>query len=186
MRCSSSSESRTLAPAVRLAKPLYKVAASLQNPWDVSFESDHGAPAGVRLNVLSSWTQSPEPGIEYFSGTATYTTTFTVSRRLMTKGSRVRLNLGDVKDLAQVSLNGKPLGILWKKPFITDITGALKAGSNRLEIKVTNVWPNRMIGDKQPGMKQIAYSTFDPFKVDSPLLPSGLLGPVTLEAADVR
>ena len=88
----------------------------------------------------------------------------------------MRLNLGDVQDLAEVSLNGHPLGVLWKKPFVVDVTDALKAGVNRLEVKVTNVWPNRMIGDKQPGMPRIAYSTFDPFKADSPLLPPAFSG----------
>jgi hypothetical protein len=76
--------------------------------------------------------------------------------------------------------------VLWKKPFVVDVTGALHAGTNRLEVKVTNVWPNRMIGDKQPGAQRIAYATFDPFKADSPLLPSGLLGPVTLETVSER
>jgi hypothetical protein len=96
------------------------------------------------------------------------------------------MNLGDVKDVATVSVNGHELGILWKKPFIVDVSNALRAGANRLEVRVTNVWPNRMVGDKQPGMARIAYSTFDPFKPDSPLLPSGLLGPVTLETLDGR
>jgi len=98
----------------------------------------------------------------------------------MEKGARVQLNLGDVKDLAEVTLNGRQLGILWKHPFVADVTGALHRGKNQLEVKVTNVWPNRIIGDKQPGAQRIAYSTFDPYKADSPLLPSGLLGPVTL------
>jgi hypothetical protein len=72
---------------------------------------------------------------------------------------------------------------VWKKPFIVDVTKALRPGENHLEIRVTNLWPNRMIGDKQPGAKQIAFATYDPYKVDSPLLPSGLLGPVTIVRA---
>ena len=169
-----------------VAKPVQREVANLKDSWDVAFQAGRGAPASAKLNVLSSWTQSPEPGIKYFSGTATYTTTFNASRSWMTKGARVRINLGEVMSLADVSINGRPLGTLWKKPFVLDVTDALKTGSNRLEIKVTNVWPNRMIGDKQPGASQIAYSTFDPFKVDSPLLPSGLLGPVTLETLNGR
>jgi hypothetical protein len=109
-----------------------------------------------------------------------------VDRGWLKKGSRVRMDLGDVKDIAEISINGRALGILWKKPFVVDVTDALKAGANRLEVKVTNVWPNRMIGDKQPGAQRIAYSTFDPYKADSPLLPAGLLGPVRVETLDVH
>ena len=93
----------------------------------------------------------------------------------------MRLNLGEVENIAEVTINGSSVGVLWKKPFVVDVTSALRPGKNRLEVKVTNVWPNRMIGDKQPGAQRIAYSTFDPFKADSPLLPSGLIGPVTVE-----
>ena len=78
------------------------------------------------------------------------------------------------------ALNGQRLGVLWKHPFVVDVTSAVHPGKNELQIKVTNVWPNRLIGDKQPGARRIAYATFDPYKADSPLLPSGLLGPVTL------
>ena len=90
------------------------------------------------------------------------------------------MDLGDVKDLAEVSLNGRQLGVLWKHPFVVDVTDAIQVGENQLEVKVTNLWPNRIIGDKQPGAQRIAYATFDPYKADSPLLPSGLLGPVTV------
>jgi len=129
---------------------------------------------------LSSWTSNTDAGIKYFSGTATYVTQFTVQRDWLSKGSRVQLDLGDVKNLAEVRVNGRALGVLWKTPFEVDITDALQSGRNRLEVKVTNLWPNRMIGDKQPGAHQIAYATFDPYKADSSLLPSGLIGPVTL------
>ena len=176
----------TSAPSRVIADPASEVVATVKGPWDVSFLPDRGAPAQARFDALSSWTTHAEPGIKYFSGTATYTTTLTANRAWLTQGSRVRLNLGDVQNLAEVSVNGRSLGVLWKKPFVVDVTDALRAGQNRLEVKVTNVWPNRMIGDKQPGAKQIAYSTFDQFKADSPLLPSGLLGPVTLEKMSAR
>jgi hypothetical protein len=127
---------------------------------------------------LSSWTTNSEPGIRYFSGTAAYTTSFNAPRDWLAKNTRIKLDLGDVKNIAEVSINGKAVGVAWKAPFIVDVTDAIKSGSNRLEIKVANLWPNRMIGDKQPGAQQIAHATFDPFKADSPLLPSGLLGPV--------
>jgi Glycosyl hydrolases family 2, sugar binding domain len=163
-----------------LPEPISKVVATLQGPWDLSFPEGRGAPPRVRFDTLSSWTSHAEPGIKYFSGTATYVTTFSVNRSWLRKRSRVRLDLGSVKNLAEVSVNGKSLGVLWKTPFAIDITDSLRAGDNRLEVKITNLWPNRMIGDKQPGAQRIAYATFDPFKADSPLLPSGLLGPVTL------
>jgi len=163
-----------------IAERVPEVVASVQGPWDVSFPPNHGAPAQARFESLSSWTTSADSGVKYFSGTATYITNFTANRQWLAKGSRLRLNLGDVKNLAEVSVNGRSLGVLWKAPFVIDISDALHAGKNRLEVKVTNVWPNRIIGDKQPGAQRIAFSTFDPYKADSPLLPSGLLGPVTL------
>jgi hypothetical protein len=75
-------------------------------------------------------------------------------------------------------VNGKPVDAVWRQPFRVNLTGALKAGSNTLEIKVTNVWVNRLIGDQQPGATRIAFSANQPYRADSPLLPSGLLGPV--------
>jgi hypothetical protein len=154
--------------------------ADVRGPWNVSFQENRGAPAQARFDTLSSWTTSREPGIRYFSGNATYTTSFSASREWLSKNARIRLDLGDVKNIAEVTVNGKVVGVAWKAPFIVDVTDAIKAGSNRLEIKVANLWPNRMIGDKQPGARQITHATFDPFKADSPLLPSGLLGPVVL------
>jgi hypothetical protein len=169
-----------------IAEPASAVVATVQGPWDVSFPPDRGAPAHARFDALTSWTANADAGIKYFSGTATYTTTLTANRGWLTTRSRIRLNLGDVQNLAEVSVNGRSLGVLWNKPFSIDVTDALRAGKNRLEVKVTNVWPNRMIGDKQPGAQQIAFSTFDQFKADSPLLPSGLLGPVTVEKMSER
>ena len=93
------------------------------------------------------------------------------------------MDLGRVEVLAEVIVNGRSLGVVWKAPFRLDITGALHSGENGLEIKVVNLWPNRLIGDRQPGARKIACAAFDPFKADSPLLPSGLLGPVALLSA---
>jgi hypothetical protein len=167
-------------PTRLIKEPVSEVVASVSGPWDVSFPADHGAPPQAHFAELSSWTTNSDPGVKYFSGTATYTTAFAANSRWMGKNGRVQLDLGDVKNLAEVTLNGQHLGVLWKHPFVIDVTGALHAGKNQLEVKVTNVWPNRIIGDKQPGAQRIAYSTFDPYKADSPLLPSGLLGPVTI------
>jgi hypothetical protein len=93
----------------------------------------------------------------------------------------VWLDLGDVKNLAEVAVNGRSLGVAWKKPFRVDVTGALKPGANSVEIKVTNLWVNRLVGDQQPGVAtKYTYTTMPFYKADSPLLPSGLLGPVRL------
>jgi hypothetical protein len=99
--------------------------------------------------------------------------------------ARIWLDLGDVKNLAEVSVNGTSLGILWKRPFRVDVTGALKPGANQIEVKVTNLWVNRMIGDRQPDAST-KYTFTSPafYKADSPLLPSGLLGPVQILRSD--
>lgn len=168
------------AASLTVADAVTNKLADVRGPWDVTFQESRGAPAQARFDTLSSWTTSGEPGIRYFSGTATYATSFNAPRAWLGNSARVRIDLGDVKNIAEVAVNGKVAGVAWKAPFVVDVTEAIKAGSNRLEIKVTNLWPNRMIGDKQPGARQIAYATFDPFKADSPLLPAGLLGPVVL------
>ncbi len=101
------------------------------------------------------------------------------------------LDLGDVREVAQVLVNGRDAGILWTPPYRADITNALRPGRNLIEIRVTNLWPNRIIGDLQPGVRErITWTTSSPlfarnqWKADSPLLPSGLLGPVRLDATD--
>jgi hypothetical protein len=173
-------------------KPTTQIAQTVAEPawipvpvrigsWEVQFDAGRGAPLKIMLDELASWTVHADPGVKYYSGTATYSTAVDVPRDALAGATAVRLDLGDVKDLAEVAVNGRPLGILWKPPFAVDVTSALKAGSNQITVKVTNVWPNRIIGDKQPGATRIAYSSFDPYRADSPLLPSGLLGPVRFE-----
>ena len=155
----------------------------IQGPWEVSFTEGRGAPGGTRMQQLQDLTESSEPGIKYFSGTATYTTTFRMPR--MGKGCRIMLDLGQVKNIAELYINGKPCGTLWKPPFRADITDAVKKGRNVMEVRVTNLWPNRLIGDAQPGVtKPITYSPIKFYKADDPLLPSGLLGPVQVLRID--
>jgi hypothetical protein len=94
------------------------------------------------------------------------------------------LDLGEVREIAEVWLNGKPLGVLWKKPFEVELSAAARAGSNDLEIAVTNLWPNRLIGDRQlPPEKRLTSTNITKFTASSPLMPSGLLGPVGLRTA---
>jgi hypothetical protein len=89
------------------------------------------------------------------------------------------MDLGGVMNVAEVSINGKNLGIAWKSPFRVDMTSALKPGANRLQVKVSNLWVNRLIGDQQPGAEQkYTFTTQAFYPTDAPLLPSGLLGPV--------
>jgi len=118
--------------------------------------------------------------VKYFSGIGTYAKTFDAPAAWLTKGSQVWIDLGDVKNLAEVSVNGKPLGIVWHAPFRVNVTSALKTGSNELVVKVTNAWVNRLIGDEQPGATRITFADVKPYKAKSPLLPSGLLGPVSV------
>jgi len=154
---------------------------TLDGDWDLKFQKGRGAPASVKINQLGSWTDNADPGIKYFSGTGTYAKSFTAPAAWFARGARLRLDLGGVKNLAEVIVNGKSLGILWRTPFSVDVTRALRPGTNQILIKVTNLWVNRLIGDQQPGVtKKITYTTMPFYNAKSPLLPSGLLGPVQI------
>ena len=149
----------------------------------MSFQPDRGAPEMVAFDRLTSWSDNPIDGVKYFSGTATYSKTIQIPESALTPGAHFWLDLGDVSDVAEVAVNGKYLGIQWKTPFKVDVTGALKPGSNQIVIEVTNLWVNRLIGDQQPyAVKKYTFTDFAPYKADSPLLPSGLLGPVRVDA----
>jgi hypothetical protein len=153
---------------------------SVDGAWDVAFQPNRGAPAKAILPALASWHENTDAGVKYFSGTATYTKTVDASTDWF-KAGKLWLDLGDVKNIAEITVNGKPLGVLWKAPFRVDVNGALKPGSNTLEIKVTNLWVNRLIGDQQPDVTtKYTYTAVQFYRADSPLLPSGLIGPVQL------
>ena len=121
----------------------------VSGPWELQFPPGWGAPEHVSLSQLISWSDHPDPGVKYFSGTCTYRTTFRLPADLLAKNRRLTLDLGRVEVIARVRLNGRDLGILWKPPFRADITSAARPGTNALEVEVTNLWPNRMIGDEQ-------------------------------------
>lgn len=93
---------------------------------------------------------------------------------------KMTIDLGQVCDLAEVYVNGEFCGTAWKEPYRVDVTKALKAGENLLEIKVANVWPNRLIGDEQPGAERVAWTDSRAYRAEDPLRPAGLLGPVRL------
>ncbi len=156
--------------------------AILNQSWKLTFPPDLGAPAQIELPALQSWTDSPEAGVRYFSGTATYSQDFDVDPQWLAANPRVQLDLGRVREIAEASVNGRAVGgILWKPPFVADIKPALKPGKNHLEVKVTNLWPNRIIGDLQPDATQkYTFVVYKPYKSDSPLTESGLIGPVEL------
>jgi hypothetical protein len=167
------------APSRTLRKPAETAVATVDGVWNVSFQPDRGAPAAIALPQLISWSESGDQGVKYFSGTGTYIKTLQAQAAWFKPGAKLWLDLGDVKNLAEVSVNAKPLGILWEPPFRVDVADALMPGANALEVKVTNLWVNRLVGDEQPNVtKKYTYTSQQFYHADSPLLPSGLLGPV--------
>ncbi|QTN32326.1 hypothetical protein HZ994_08280 [Akkermansiaceae bacterium] len=147
--------------------------------WELLFPGNRGAPASVTMGELTDWTEHPDPGVRYFSGTATYRKAFDLTAGIP---KTLYLDLGTVREVATVKVNGKDAGILWKQPYSADIAPFLKAGSNSLEVSVTNLWNNRIVGDLQSDADADITRTNlrNKFSAKSPLIPSGLIGPVTL------
>jgi hypothetical protein len=167
------------APSLSLPEKVETRLASVGGPWEVAFQPDRGAPPSITLGSLSSWSDNADPGVKYFSGTGTYKHVLQAPSTWFQSGAHMWLDLGAVKNLAEVLINGQSLGVVWKRPFRVDVTNALKPGANEVQIKVTNLWVNRLIGDQQPdAVKKYTYTTQAFYRADSPLLPSGLLGPV--------
>jgi hypothetical protein len=155
----------------------------IAGPWTVRFDPKWGGPESVEFARLESWTKRPEAGIRYYSGAAVYRKVFDLPEALRRPGGRVMLDLGDVRQIAAVRLNGKDLGVLWAMPLRVDVTEAAKPAGNVLEVEVTNFWPNRLIGDSALAPEKRLTRTTVVLKPDAPLLDSGLLGPVVLLAA---
>jgi len=194
------------ASAVRPDFPVMEKIATLSGPWDVSFDPARGGPERIVFEDLDDWSRRPEAGIKYYSGTATYTKIFNLPAAAREKSARLWLDLGTVKNIAGVRLNGRDLGVVWCDPWRKEITDAVSRKGNRLEIRVANLWPNRLIGDEReppdaeytpggnlarwpdwilkgeprPSSGRLTFSTWKHYDADSPLLPSGLLGPVTI------
>ena len=118
-------------------------------PWNLGFPPNWGAPPSVTLDKLISWTDHTDDGVRCFSGTATYEKDIEISADRLNAGAELWLDLGTVKNFAEASLDGQDFGVLWKPPFRVNITSAAKPGTNHLVVKVTNLWPNRLIGDEQ-------------------------------------
>ena len=196
---------KTQRTSVMAAEPPREVSGA----WQLRFERGGGAPAVARFDQLISWSTHSDAGIKYFSGEATYSKTLSVPGEMLAPDKRLYLDLGKVAVMAEVKLNGQRLGTLWKPPFRVDITKAAKPGANQLEVKVVNLWPNRLIGDEQlpedserhpdgslktwpqwlqdgrpsPTGRQ-AFPSWRLWKKDDALLESGLIGPVQLRAVE--
>jgi hypothetical protein len=183
------------------------VAMTLDDVWDVTFPPNRGAPASLRLDRLMDLSRHADEGVRHFSGTAAYRRTFECPQSPAPQ-RRIFLDLGEVRNLAEVTLNGRNLGVLWKQPFRLDITGALRDGANELEIRVTNLWVNRLLGDAPqmaalgvayhdrsgtitqwpawvpqdapPAGASVTFATWRQWDGTEPLPPSGLIGPVRL------
>ena len=158
-----------------------KTLSELTGPWEVSFDPAWGGPSQpVRFETLTDWTARPEAGIKFYSGKAAYRKSFDWS--VPDQPRRIYLHLGKVRDLAEVRLNGQNLGVAWCEPWRIEITKTIRSGVNKLEIVAVNEWVNRLIGDSgQPAEKRFTWTTWNPYQPNSPLLESGLLGPVTLQ-----
>lgn len=149
---------------------------TLSGAWTIAFQPGRGAPSSI-TGDLKPWNESADAGVKYFSGEGTYTKTFIMPGKR--KGARYILDLGAVKEIADVTLNGKPVGITWMEPFKLDITKTIRTGKNVLRVTVANLWVNRLIGDAQPDAKRkYTFTTIATYRADAPLRPSGLLGPV--------
>ena len=180
---------RKPAPAARAEGrnfPVFQPVQELSGPWTVHFDPKWGGPETVRFSQLVPWTDRPEAGVKFYSGTATYRQRFDLPESLRLAGQDICLDLGSVRDVAEVRLNGRELGVVWTAPWRVGITGAAKPAANVLEVRITNLWPNRLIGDAAlPAGKRVARTNVLLDK-DRSLLPSGLLGPVWLMTAHDR
>jgi hypothetical protein len=159
---------------------------TIGGPWNVSFQSGRGAPSSITMNELSDWSTNSDLGIKYFSGVGTYTEKIQAPVEWFKKGARYWIDLGEVRNLAVVTVNGKEMGETWHAPYRIDVTSALKPGPNEISIKVVNAWVNRLIGDEQPGATRFTFADVKPYRANSPLLPSGLLGPVTVIRGEIK
>jgi hypothetical protein len=157
--------------------PPLTTALELGGAWQVSFDPKWGGPPSVTFEKLIDWTKHPDEGIRHYSGSAVYEKSF----KAPAMEGPVLLDLGGVESLCEVKLNGEELGVLWSAPFRVDLSGKLKPGDNRLQVKVVNLWANRIIGDAAlPEAKRRTRTNITKLTKDTPLEPSGLFGPVRL------
>ena len=167
------------APAMAITKLEPVELGRLAGPWTVAFQPGRGAPASATLPVLAPLDQHATPGIKYFSGIATYAQDFTTPRGWR-PGQPLWLDLGEAREVAEVLVNGKSAGYAWHAPYRVDVAGVARPGRNRLEVRVANLWVNRLIGDAQAGAQKITWTALPTYTAQAPLRRSGLIGPVRL------
>jgi hypothetical protein len=149
----------------------------------VLFSSPAATPPEQDFDALRSWTLFDDPGVKYFAGSATYSTRVNIPASMLSPGKRISLDLAVVGEIAEVWLNGKALGTHWMPPFRVDVTETAKAGRNELQVRVTNLWVNRLVGDSLlPPEQRSTRTNITQLPEDKPLMPSGLMGPVTLRS----
>ena len=169
----------TTEPAESVSPAAEQTVASISGPWQVELQPGLGTPETLSLDKLKPLNEFEPPAIRYFSGVATYSTTYSLPEQPTTNRT-LWLDLGNIGDVAEVHVNGQAAGITWFPPYRVDISKLLKAGDNVIEVQVANLWVNRLIGDQQPGAEKITFVAAPTYVPDAPLRPSGLLGPVTL------
>ena len=167
------------AKAMNVLPPRISSAERMDGPWTVRFQQDRGAPSSITMSTLAPLNQSSDPGVRYFSGTASYQRTFRPPSGWK-PGKVLKIDLGTARDVAEVWINGKLAGSAWHAPYQVDVSRLVRRGENRLEIRVANLWVNRLIGDAQPGAKPITWTGLQPYGPNAPLRDAGLIGPIAL------
>ena len=174
-------DGQTVPSARTVAAPKVSTIGQIDGDWRVTFQSGRGVAPGTYSLPASDWSKNQNGDIKYFSGIATYSRTLNLPGTTFGKGKRVYLDLGEVGNVAEVLVNGQPAGIAWKAPYRVDLTDFVTKGRNSLQVRVANLWVNRLVGDVQPGSTPIGYTTVKTYAADAPLRPSGLIGPVKLD-----
>ena len=166
----------------RSNRHIFSTLSEISGAWTVHFDPKWGGPESAPFDTLTSWTQRPEPGIKFYSGTAVYEKTFDLpDAKVKTQNAKLFLDLGRVRELAEVKVNGKSCGIVWCPPWRVDVSDAVKPGENKLQIEVVNFWPNRIIGDAAlPIDQHFTRTNIRKLTAGTPLIESGLFGPVRL------
>jgi hypothetical protein len=166
-------------PALKVLQPVLTPVGVLDMGWSVQFQPGRGAPARATFAKLAPLDENSAPGIRFFSGIVTYSRKFTAPRGWK-PGRPLWVDLGEVGDLAQVSVNGEDVGTVWHAPYRVNVANAAKPGGNLLIVRVANLWVNRLIGDAQAGAAQVTWTAIPTYMKEAPLRRSGLIGPVTL------
>jgi len=170
---------RSLARALEVAKPWLAPAGKIETTWNVTFQPGRGAPPSTQMPKLAALNENADSGIRYFSGVATYITRFATPDDWRPERA-LWLDLGEVRELAEVSINGRVAGTVWHAPYRVNIGPLVRKGSNVLQVRVANLWVNRLIGDLQPDAQKVTYTTIPTYLPAAALRRSGLIGPVQL------